>query len=291
MKTEWLQSFEAFAEHLNFTHAARSLHLSQPALHAQITRLTEELGVPLYRRVGRRLELTPGGERTLAFARLWQERRDIFLDELHAGRDLQPVVLAAGEGAFLYLLGPAIRRFRSGSAAPLTLLTRDREGVLSALRTGRAHLGVAPADVAPRDLHVALIADVPMVVAMPATHPLARRHTLDLAALEAAPLIVPPEGRPLRATVASAMAQAGVAWEIAVEATGWPLMLHFVALGLGLAIVNGSCRMPDGLVARPLLDLPRIRYHLLKRAGAPPRLAATALEAALLDGAGPSEVL
>ena len=48
-----LRSFIAFGEELSFTRAAARLHLSQPALHVQVARLTEELGVLLYRRVGR----------------------------------------------------------------------------------------------------------------------------------------------------------------------------------------------------------------------------------------------
>ena len=61
---------------------------------------------------------------------------------------------------------------------------------------------------------------------------------------------------------------------------GWPLMLHLVRLGLGLAIVNGICTPPRGTVARPLAELPRVRYRLLRRAGA--RLPA---EAEVLAGA------
>ncbi|MCA9551676.1 MAG: LysR family transcriptional regulator, partial [Myxococcales bacterium] len=64
-----LRSFVAFAEHLNFTHAARSLNTSQPALHTQIRRLEDELGQRLYRREGRALVLTPAGKRALRSAR------------------------------------------------------------------------------------------------------------------------------------------------------------------------------------------------------------------------------
>ena len=58
LRTEWLEAFIAFAERLNFTHAARALHLSQPALFVQISKLGEAVGVPLYFRQGRQLQLT-----------------------------------------------------------------------------------------------------------------------------------------------------------------------------------------------------------------------------------------
>ena len=50
-----LASFAVFADHLNFTRAAEELHISQPALHVKVRKLSESLGRPLYRRAGRRL--------------------------------------------------------------------------------------------------------------------------------------------------------------------------------------------------------------------------------------------
>ena len=52
LQSPWLQAFITFAEHANFTHAAKAMHLSQPALHLQIQRLSEAVGVPLYTRQG-----------------------------------------------------------------------------------------------------------------------------------------------------------------------------------------------------------------------------------------------
>ena len=79
---EWLRSFVVFAEHLNFTRAAEALHLSQPALHVQVKKLAEQLGVTLYERRGRGLALTPDGRRVLAFGRELLARCERFSDDL-----------------------------------------------------------------------------------------------------------------------------------------------------------------------------------------------------------------
>src|SRR5688572_1605203 len=100
-----LRSFAVFAERLNFTRAAEDLHISQPSLHVKIRKLADSLRVPLYRRQGRRLELTEQGKRVAAFGTDMKGRSDAFLRELAAGAVDAPVVLAAGEGAYLYLLG------------------------------------------------------------------------------------------------------------------------------------------------------------------------------------------
>jgi DNA-binding transcriptional LysR family regulator len=114
-----LASFLAFGEELNFTRAAARLHLSQPALHVQIRKLAEDVGDPLYRRVGRALELTPAGRELLGFGRELRDRTDSFLASLR-GASPQRVVLAAGEGALLYSLGPAICPGPSCASSPAT---------------------------------------------------------------------------------------------------------------------------------------------------------------------------
>jgi len=53
MNYEWIFAFVVFAEHLNFTRAAHQLHISQPALHVQIKKLSDAIGRPLYRRNGK----------------------------------------------------------------------------------------------------------------------------------------------------------------------------------------------------------------------------------------------
>src|SRR5262245_25578489 len=90
MKLEWLEAFVAFAERMSFTHAARDLHISQPALHVQIARLADALGAPLYRRQGRALILTAEGRETLRFAREMRERAAELRDRVRTGASSPP---------------------------------------------------------------------------------------------------------------------------------------------------------------------------------------------------------
>lgn len=282
MELDLLPTFVAFADHLNFTRAARDLHLSQPAVHMQVKKLEESIGVALYRRVGRRLVLTREGEALARFARDTATRARGFLAELRGAR-AEPVVLSAGEGAFLYLLGPAIRAFARD--APLRLLTRDRDGTLEALRSGVADLGVAALEGAPDGLVATKLTTVDPVVVMPRKHLLAKKKRLRPSDLTGERLVVPPLDRPQRTTIAQTLRRARVEWEVAVEAVGWEVTIHFVALGLGVAIVNGFCRLPAGVCARPLVEMPGVEYHLVHRPGALDRTGVGVLRAALLEHA------
>ena len=139
---EWLRSFVVFAEHLNFTRAAEALHLSQPALHVQVKKLAEQLGVTLYERRGRGLALTPDGRRVLAFGRELLARCERFSDDLRGAPPSRAPVLAAGEGAFLYLLPLA----RLRASAPIDARVVDGEEALRAVREAEADVGVAAVD-------------------------------------------------------------------------------------------------------------------------------------------------
>ncbi|MGX6600636.1 LysR family transcriptional regulator [Micromonosporaceae bacterium Da 78-11] len=263
VSTDALAAFAVFADHLNFTRAAAELRISQPALHVKVRKLAQELGRPLYLRSGRRLILTADGEAVARFARAHDERLGHFLAEFAGAAPHRPVVLAAGQGAYLYLLGDPIRAMLAEEPTRLRLINCDHRQMLTAVRTGQAHLGVSVLDVLPDDLTVVELATFPQTLFVPADHRLARQPSVTLPDLTGARLVVPPQHRPQRVLLEQALRAAGVQWTVAVEAEGWPLITHFVGLGVGLAIVNGCVPAPPGLVARPVTDLPAVTYHVV----------------------------
>jgi LysR family transcriptional regulator, low CO2-responsive transcriptional regulator len=253
-------SFAAFADAMNFSVAARHLHISQPALHVKVRKLSEQLDRTLYRRVGRGLELTEHGETVARYGRQLRSSAEEVLGQLD-GTVQQPVTLAAGEGAYLYLLGSGIGEFQRRANAPLRLLSLDREQTLAAVLGGKSQLGVAPLDSVPDQLQSTALTTVGQVLAVPVTHRLAGRSRLRLKDLAGERLVVPPLGRPQREMLSALLQSEQVAWEVAMEANGWELMLSFVAMGLGVAVVNACCRMPKGVVAVALPELPSLRYQ------------------------------
>jgi DNA-binding transcriptional LysR family regulator len=99
-----------------------------------------------------------------------------FVTGLRSGVPDRPVVLAAGQGAFLYLLGDVVR----DAGQRLRLLNLSRAQTLAAVRAGRAHLGVAVLDVLPDDLRSVPLGSWPQALVMPRGHPLARRRTVSI---------------------------------------------------------------------------------------------------------------
>lgn len=259
-----LRTFASFAEDANLSRAAKRLHLSQPAVHAQIKRLEEALAVPLYRRVGRTLALTREGVEVAAFAREQAERTRELVARVRGEPDEARVVLAAGAGALLHVLGPAIRTFTRRARAALEVRTVDGPTAVALVREGTAHVGVAavppPADLETRD-----VTEVPQVLVVPREHRLARRRSVRLTDLQGERLVLPPAGRPQRAVLDGALSARRVTVETAATATGWELVVHLVAVGAGVAVVNACVALPRGLVARPVPELPPVRYVAFTR--------------------------
>jgi DNA-binding transcriptional LysR family regulator len=278
-----LQSFAVFADTLNFSESARLLHISQPALHAKVRKLSEQLDAKLYLRVGSALQLTSAGEQVARHARELLLLNQRFVKGLAQGQEQAVVSLAAGEGAYLYLLGKALSQFSGPGASPhLQLLTRNRDASVQAVRAGQAQLGIAPLGAVPADLHAVRLTVVGQVLVLPRAHALASRRSVRLRDLQGANLIVPPAGRPHRELLGRLLQAESVSWQPSLEADGWELMLRFAQLGFGLTVVNACCRIPKGLVAVPLQGYPPLEYHLFRAADRPPSVHAQRLWNALL---------
>jgi DNA-binding transcriptional LysR family regulator len=256
IETSWLRALASFAVDANLSRAARRLHLTQPAVHAQLRKLGEALGAPLYARRGRGLVLTREGTEAVAFARDFEEQARALVSRVRGVEETRPLVCAAGAGAILYVAGEGLRAFTRRAEGPLEIVTADAPATIEAVASGAAHVGIAVLDATPAGLHAHRLTEIEQVVVLPRAHPLARRKRLSARDLEGERLVLPPAGRPQRAAIEPT---------VAAIARGWELAIKFAELGVGLAVVNACCTIPRSLVARPLRGLPKIRYAALTR--------------------------
>ena len=270
--SDWLAAFAVFAEDASLSGAARRLHLSQPAVHAQLKKLQELLGVPLYRRAGRGLALTREGEEVAAFARRMDESCTELAGRLRGEQGERRIVLAAGAGAIVDVIAEGLRAFVRGWDGRLEVVTCDARAAIAAVVRGEAHAGVAAlgpaAEAIDPVVEARAITEVEQALVVPKAHRLATRRAVRLRDLAGERLVVPPSGRPQRVALEAAFRQAGVELRPSATATGWDVTLRLVDLGIGLGIVNASCRTPKTLRKKPLRELPRVRYVALVRRGA-----------------------
>lgn len=266
MNTSELRAFVAFAEALNFTHAARAVHLSQPALFALVKRLAEAVGVPLYEKRGRALALTAAGERLRAHAGDVVDAERAFLSAVRGEDDNAVCVLACGEGALTHVVGEQVAAFARAHPQRLRVVIADGAAAFASVARGAAHVAVVAGPLAASDELVARSLRRSRVLAV-GTRALLESgsEALTLASLAALPLVLPPPGRPLRTAIDDALAEHGHAARVAVEASGWQAALLLARLGCGVALVNDVVTLPKGLVARAVEGLAPVVYRTLAR--------------------------
>lgn len=145
MSLRELRSFAAVADFGSITRTAEKLHLSPPAIHKQLKVLESDFGVPLYERVGRRLQLTQAAEVVLPYLRDVLAQYDAAMSALSEWKGLQRGLVRVGAGPTIssYVLPSLLKKFRR--AAPgveLFVETGDTMVLLEGLSRGALDLAL-----------------------------------------------------------------------------------------------------------------------------------------------------
>ncbi|WP_033329332.1 LysR substrate-binding domain-containing protein [Streptomyces yerevanensis] len=193
-----LRYFVAVAEELHFTRAAERLYVSQPALSKQVRALERQLGAPLFERDRTGVRLTPVGAALLPYARRvladWEEARDA----IERAKAEQAAVLVVGmstspaRGGLL----PAIRSRFTEARPEATVRLRQIgwEDATAGLADGSVDVAYVWLPVpAPDRYTYVVVAEEPRLVALPQTHPLAVRESVDFADLLDEPFLALPK--------------------------------------------------------------------------------------------------
>lgn len=242
MELRHLRYFRVLAQTLNFTRAAERLNIAQPPLSRQIQQLEEELGVALLER-SRPLKLTEAG-------RFFQESSAALLEQLErVCADTRRV--GAGHKRWLGIgfapstlygaLPDLIRRLRSYGDIELGLSELITLQQLDALKSGRIDIGFGRMLFDDPDITQHVLRQDPLVVALPADHPLLSSPvTLEQLAVE--PFILyPANPRPNYADhVVGIFAQQGLKIHIAQMANELQTAIGLVAAGVGITLVPAS---------------------------------------------------
>jgi DNA-binding transcriptional LysR family regulator len=107
-----LRSLVALSELGSISLAAEQLHLSPPAIHKQLKILESALGVTLYEKVGRRLQLTQAAEVLLPYLKELLAQYDSALSALEEWKGMKRGVVRIGTGPSAYVLPAILRKFR-----------------------------------------------------------------------------------------------------------------------------------------------------------------------------------
>ena len=273
MELRQLLAFVTLAETHNFTRAAETLSLTQPAVTRQIGGLEAELGTRLLDRLGRRVELTASGQALLPYAtevlRLTDEAHRKVLDINHG--DAGRLSIGASSTAATYMLPPVLNAFRTAyPQIQLSVATGPSPRVSEMVRAGVVDLGIVMDYQDEAGISAVVLANYAICLAVSPTHPLASggaQQPITLAdALSGMPLIVMQEGATLRTYVERLLAESGIAFHASIELDNVEAIKKMIEAGIGISILPeiaiGSERAAGKLVALSLAGVPAAEQQI-----------------------------
>ena len=195
MELRHLRYFIVVAEELNLTRAAEKLFITQPPLTRQIKQLEEELKVQLFIRKPRGLELTQGGQYFLQQAYVILDKISDSIEGTRQVEQHNKSVFSIGfvPSAFYAELPLIVRRLRRNKNLQIVLHDLKAQEQAKALKSGKIDIGFGRIGIEDPDIRQEILFTEPLVVALPAGHPLTQQKPT-LQQLTELPLITFPSG-------------------------------------------------------------------------------------------------
>jgi DNA-binding transcriptional LysR family regulator len=247
MELRHLKYFVAVAEELNFARAARRVHIAQPSLTKQIQQLEQELGFPLLYRTKKKVELLDTGYVFLEEAQRLLRQADSAIQSArrtHTGESGRLVILFS-QSAAPEVLPRILRRYHAlypkvvVDLLEIVTIKNAETFLESAVSVALVR---SPTFLSHELFCFETIQHERFVVALPDSHPLAKRKSVRIESLASEPLIVPPlrPGWGYADSMFQIFRDYGIVPRIAQEAIGALGVVTLVAGGFGVALVPAS---------------------------------------------------
>lgn len=280
MEIRQLRYFINAATTLSFTEAANLSHVAQSTLSQQVKQLEEELGVPLFHRVGRRVELTTEGTLFLHDAsRLLDDERQALqrladLNRLEGGT--VTVGIASGLGLSA-LLTDALTEYNK-LYPHVEIRIRQLAGPLlpNCLRNHDIDIALTFSSDEERDLTMRPLFATRLCAVVGEHHALSRRSAVTLQQIAMQPLVLPSPNLSVRQKLDGMVRQQGLDLHPAVEVDDIPHIIYMVRLGHWTTVLpDASVMAVRGIVRIPLEEAILMPTHILTLADAYQRKAVT----------------
>ncbi|MGA8147109.1 MAG: LysR family transcriptional regulator [Gallionellaceae bacterium] len=235
-----LKVFEAAATHLNFSVAAKQLYLSQPAVSMQIKQLEENIGLPLFEQMGKKVFLTDAGRELFHYSRsISQQLADMeaVFDEMKGlgkGKFTLSVVNTAN-----YFTPQLLARFcQRYPDINVILQVANRDAVLKQLADNNTDLAILGQPPDGLDIKAESFLENPLVVIAAPDHPLVKLKRVKFAQLATETFLSRESGSGTRSAMERVFAQHKIQPHISMEMETNEAIKQAVQAGMGLGILS-----------------------------------------------------
>ena len=240
MDLRQLEILQAIAETGSFTACGRKLHVSQSAISRQILLLEDELGEPLFLRVGRQVRMTPAAESLVQLGqRVFLDVRETVGAITDRTRELRGTLrLSGGMTVCLYVFPPLLkhlRRVHPHLDVRLTVATAGRS--VQEIRGGRVDAGLLTLPVVESDLVTVPVLREELLLVTTPTHPLARRRRVAPRDLDGLPFVLFEVGSATRKVIDQFFATEKIEPTIVMDTENVEIIKAMVKTGMGVGIV------------------------------------------------------
>jgi DNA-binding transcriptional LysR family regulator len=271
MDLRHMRHFVAVAEELHFGKAARRLNMAQPPLSQSIRRLELDLGVDLFDRSRRGVELTAAGRVFLEEARHTLRQAELARKMTQREAAKVPEVKVSFIGPALYRVLPdLIVQFRAASPdMHVRLYECSSPDQLAGILAGDFDVGFVTAAGVTRGsgCETLLVERAPFLAAVPADWPIAQGDSVQLADLAEQPFISPPQQYAQQSMEPMGIFKSiGAMPQVTQEATQTNTTVSLVGAGLGCSLVVATAALTQSRNVRflPIADeLPVAQWELM----------------------------
>lgn len=256
-----LQLFLAVQEEGTLTRAAEREAIAVSAASKRLVDLEQAIGVALFARKARGMELTPAGHTLLTHARRMLLSVETMGAELaeHAQGVRGYVRMVANLSAIVEFLPEDLRAFlQLHGQVKLDLEERPSEGVVRGVEDSWADIGICSGDVDTRALHTALYRRDRLVLVMRADHALAQRGRMAFADTLDADHVGLHVNSSINSRMHLAAREAGRALQVRIQVPGFDAVCRMAQVGMGVGVIPfevfQAIGRPLGLVAVELAD-------------------------------------
>ncbi|WP_025146502.1 LysR substrate-binding domain-containing protein [Pedobacter jeongneungensis] len=267
MELRQLKYFLKAADLLNFTQAAREVFISQSTLSQQIRQLEDELGLPMFNRIGKRVELTEAGRlfyphARSAFARA-NDGKSVMLDLQQLNTGQLNIGVTYG---LKYILTPALIHFAEKyPKIKINVYFATSEELVDKLNHSGLDFVLSFEEVYhDQSLQLQSLFESKMCLIASSGSALCRKKTVSLSDIQTLPMVLPATGYSTRRFIDSIFKKSDCSPEVAIEINDIPTLLELVRTGQWYTILaETTLNINDNLVSIPITGSNMIRKAVI----------------------------